>query len=408
MIAKLNRRIFWMLFSRALVITAVLLVCLFQGVSWIIRSQTGTALQAAFYLNETPPEGEEDAGTTTLPIFRVITDGEGEILGWDARNGEVTEDHVRRSLQAAREENRPAGSLSDLHLHYAVRESAGQIRYAFVDVTTVNWQYRMLICACVLLFAGAAGPLYLLACHSARLAVNPVEEELNRQRRFAADASHELKTPLSVMMADLNILKSHPDHTIGEEQRWLDSLQEEADRLHILMEELLYLARTEQQPAVRQDTVNFSETVWECLLHFESLFFEAGVQMEMDIQEGLLVTGDGSQLQTLVSVLLDNACKYTPQGGRILVRLSSRDKKLRLTVNNKGGPPIPPETLDHLFERFYRGDQSRRRDEGSYGLGLAIGQAVVHNHGGTISAASTQEEGTTFTVQLPLGKEQKT
>lgn len=77
-------------------------------------------------------------------------------------------------------------------------------------------------------------------------------------------------------------------------------------------------------------------------------------------------------------------------------------------MNNKGGPPIPPETLDHLFERFYRGDQSRLRDEGSYGLGLAIGQAVVHNHGGTISAASTQEEGTTFTVQLPLGKEQKT
>ena len=173
-----------------------------------------------------------------------------------------------------------------------------------------------------------------------------------------------------------------------------------------LVEDMLFLAKSDaaRLPTTRLP-VDMSELTEGCLLPFESVAFEAGVNLESDIRPGLYVSGDEGQLRRLVYILLDNACKYAGTDGTVSVTLSRPSDRLKLTVRNTG-PAIPPEHLEHLFERFYRSDSARTREAGGYGLGLAIAKAIVQSHRGQISVTSSEAEGTVFTVLLPQGKRQ--
>ena len=168
-----------------------------------------------------------------------------------------------------------------------------------------------------------------------------------------------------------------------------------------LVEDLLFLAKSDAQRASRARLpVDLSGLVTGCLLPFEPVAFEAGVALESRLSPGLTVTGDEGQLRRLVLILLDNAVKYTPEGRAVTVALVRVQERARLTVHNTG-EAIPPEHLEHLFERFYRADDSRARSSGGYGLGLAIAKSIVDSHRGTITVQSGAEEGTLFTVRLP-------
>ena len=145
--------------------------------------------------------------------------------------------------------------------------------------------------------------------------------------------------------------------------------------------------------------VNLSDTCENAALQFEPVAFEKGLKMDIDIQDGLTIQGDGTQLGQLIRIFLDNACKYTPEGGKIDVKLTKAGPEIRLSVANTGDP-IPADVLPHLFERFYRMDESRTRTSsaGGYGLGLAIAKAITQRHKGSIKAESSAEKGTVFTV----------
>lgn len=222
------------------------------------------------------------------------------------------------------------------------------------------------------------------------------------RRRFVSDASHELKTPLTVLLADADILLAHGEDTVESQRKWVEAIREEGLRMKGLVQDLLYLARGDAgQRAAARETVSLSDAVERCVLAFEPVAFEAGLTLDSDTAPNLSVTGDGEELRRLCAILLDNACKYGQQGGQITVTLKGGERAV-LTVHNTG-EPIPPEAQAHLFERFYRADAARSRETGGYGLGLSIAAAIVEGHRGKITVHSAPGEGTAFTVTLPMG-----
>ena len=210
----------------------------------------------------------------------------------------------------------------------------------------------------------------------------------------------------AVVEGKLDILRTHRDETVQSQMRWIRNTREEAERMRELIEDLLFLAKSDANALKEQmSEVDLSDLSEDRALNFEAVAFEKGVTLESSIPPGLKVTGSESQLKQLLTILLDNAVKYAGPEGRVRIGLSPCQEKngknaVRIVVNNTG-EAIPPEDLEHIFERFYRADKSRARKEGGYGLGLSIADSIVRRHRGRISCESTKKDGTTFTVTLP-------
>ena len=233
-----------------------------------------------------------------------------------------------------------------------------------------------------------------------RWATRPVEKAWRQQRQFLSDASHELKTPLTVILSNAELLQSA--HLDERPARWSDNIRSEAGRMKSLVEEMLTLARADN--AVRTavlEEVSLTDVAADCALSFEPVAFEAGKPLEEDLAEDVTVLGDREKLRQVVAILLDNAVKYGAAGGAITLTLRKTDRQARLTVANPG-EPIPQEQLRRLFERFYRADDSRGEQSG-FGLGLPIASTIAAEHRGTLKAESDAVS-TRFTLTLPLKK----
>lgn len=169
-----------------------------------------------------------------------------------------------------------------------------------------------------------------------------------------------------------------------------------------LVDGMLFLAKSDATELARQSAeFSLTDTVWSCVLSLEPVAYEQHIELASDLDDGLRINGDEGQIAQLVTILLDNACKYTQAGGAITVRLKRQQDKACIAVHNSG-VTIDPQDIPHLFERFYRADKARVHAKGGYGLGLSIAEQIVRQHGGRISVDSGADTGTTFTVQLPL------
>lgn len=304
-------------------------------------------------------------------------------------------------VDAALAQGGSQGNVAGQDLSFLFQESGGSRFFAFADnrlvAVTLRNQLLTSLLICVLALTG----FYLISRFLAKLSLRPVERAWEQQRQFVADASHELKTPITVILANTGILLAHPEDPVREQAKWITYIQDEAARMRSLVNDLLFLAKSDAArlppPA---SSVPLSALVTGALLPFESVAFEAGVTLTEQIAPDITVQGDEAQLQRLVVILLDNAVKYAGENGSVSLTLDRLQDRPRLTVHNTG-PAIPPEHLPHLFERFYRSDSSRGRAQGGYGLGLAIAKSIVDGHGGQVSVASSPQLGTTFTVLFP-------
>ena len=341
----------------------------------------------------------------SYPAFVVTVNQYGYVTQAVGQNVNVSLPLARQAILAALSTGKTDGNIPGVHLQFRCMPFTNGVRYAFVETSNMEAAITAVIFTCVVVLTCALILLFFIVRFLANKAVRPVAIAWDQQRQFVADASHELKTPLTVILATTGILLSHPDQAIGQQTKWLENTQAEAQRMKKLVEELLFLARsdTSKVPMVLTP-MSLTDTLWSCLLPFETIAFEAGVQLDSHIADNIILTADAAQLKQLVMILLDNACKYTPPGGVITVGLAKTGDKAQLTVNNPG-EPIPAEDLPHLFERFYRSDKSRAREAGGYGLGLAIAKNLVDAHKGKISVDSSKSNGTTFTVILPIQKE---
>lgn len=249
---------------------------------------------------------------------------------------------------------------------------------------------------CLVLSFGAS--FYL-----ANRAMVPIKKAWQQQKDFLADASHELRTPLTVIRINLEVVMDSPEETVASQRKWLENIQEETSSMARLIESLLFLARVDSQQQLLEKRLFFlDETVQQAVGLFEPVATAKGVFLEMDLP---VVTvqyyGDAARFKQLISILLDNAIRHTPAGGKVTVSLSQADMKILLSVVDTG-EGIEPEHLEKIFDRFYQ--VSKSRNKGGSGLGLAIAKWIAESHNGVIAVASRPGEGTAFTLTFPAGK----
>ena len=285
-------------------------------------------------------------------------------------------------------QGQPEGTIGSYGLRYMRQDYGLYQRIAFVDMSMEQATLQELMGSYLQIGLAALILLLGVSILLARWATRPVARAWRQQRQFLSDASHELKTPLTVILSNAELLEAAPMDP--RPARWADNIHSEAKRMKSLVEEMLTLARADNAvPTAVMAEVSLSDLATDCALAFEPVAFEAGKPLESDIAPDVTVTGDGDKLRQLVGVLLDNAIKYGRAGGTITLTLRRTDRQARLTVSNPG-------------ERFYRADASRGEQSG-FGLGLPIAAAIASEHKGTLKAESDQVS-TRFLFTMPLKK----
>lgn len=343
------------------------------------------------------PFGEE-----RMPVSVTKVNGNGEAAVLQNQIFYFDDEEILEITRQLNEGNGMFGKVNGHSLRYIRSEPVnGEVGYAFVDVTMEEEALKTQAAASLGASVCTAALFFAVSLLLSRWMVKPVEKAWNDQRQFVADASHELKTPLTVVLSNTDMLIQGGAVRDDKNIRRLDNIKAEAQRMKGLIESLLTLARSDSGNETKvYSKVSISSIATYAILTMEPAIFDSGRSLESDIQEQLEVMGDSGKLRQLMDILLENALKYSDAGSAIQVRLMETGKReTALTVTSRG-TPIPPEERRAIFRRFYRLDQSRGQESG-YGLGLSIAQAIVAEHGGKIGVRSDDENSNTFFVLLP-------
>ena len=394
MIRQLKKR--FILTSMAVVTLVLLLVTgvLYFGARKVIYSDADQMMKRSLLsaLGEKEPRPAGDRRGQRAVVLTIDPET-GDI----ENESSATLEHFSEEEQQELVREAAAGKkLKNKGVHTSVAKHNGKTYVAVVDTNLEDRLVTAAVKALALIAAGVWAALLLLVWLLSGWAVRPMARAWDMQRQFVADASHDLKTPLTVILSNSELLKQQA----GGDAPELDRIETAGQRMKDLVQKMLTLARMEDDPAkIERSALDLSDMVMETALAFEAAAFEKGLTIDEQVEPDLVVRGDRAQVQSILECLLDNACKYAAAGSDITVSLEKAGKKARLTVRNTGSY-IPPEDLPHVFERFYRADKSRTAADSS-GLGLAIVQSVVQAMGGAVSAESSEAEGTAFTVLLP-------
>ena len=243
--------------------------------------------------------------------------------------------------------------------------------------------------------------LLFISIYLTNKSIIPIKETFKKQKQFIADASHELKTPLSIIKTNTSLILSHPDDTIKNQSKWINYINSQTDRMSELISEMLSLAKMDTaENKLPLSPINMSKIVESMILMFDAVLYENNIELETNISKNLFINDDKESLKKLFSVIMDNAIKHTNKNGNITVSLFSDKNKVKMIIRNTG-EGIAQEHLERIFERFYRVDSSRNRETGGYGLGLSIASSIVKQHKGKIYAKSKIGEFTSFIVEIP-------
>lgn len=278
---------------------------------------------------------------------------------------------------------------------FTVYASGEETHVVFLDCGRELGSFRsFLATSAAVSAAGLLAVTLLLIFFSGRI-VKPFSENYEKQRRFITDAGHELKTPLTIIDADAEVLEMD----LGENE-WLGDIRTQTKRLAELTNSLILLSRMEEQPRMEKIEFPLSDVMEETVETFQALARTRGKTLSSRVQPMLSMNGDEKAIRQLLTILLDNAVKYADEGGRIEAVLEKQKNTLRLSVFNTA-ESVSRESLAHLFDRFYRADASRNSGTGGYGLGLSIASAVVAAHRGKISASSPDGKSLRITAVFP-------
>lgn len=309
----------------------------------------------------------------------------------------ITEEQANSYAVQVVSEGRSAGYLASYKFG-TVTHDDGTVLVVFVDCSS-RFSAAIQLMQISLLIGGMAVILmFVIVYILSGIAVAPAAESIHKQRTFISDAGHELKTPLSVISANVDVLEMD-----GDRNEWTQSIRNQVRRMTDLVNNMLTLSRMEEGGA-RQfySDVDLSQCMEESTRTFRVVAMARERQYEVDLSPDIHLTGDRKSLMQLSAILLDNAMKYSNAGGTIRVRLYRDDKRIHYDVRNTCDE-MPEGDLDRLFDRFYRADSSRSRERGGYGIGLSVAKAICENHGGTITAQREEGNSICFAVSLPPG-----
>lgn len=341
----------------------------------------------------------EHASDVSLPYFTLQIGFRGELIStgggfYDLSDREFLAELIEDSLGSGQE----TGVIENHNLRFYQTTNPSGIVLVFTDMSSEQATLENLLETSIFIGFLSFFCFLGISIFLSRWAIKPVEKAWVQQKQFVADASHELKTPLTVIMTNSELLQN-PDYSEEDKVQFSQSIFTMAQQMRYLVERMLELARADnQQKQLVMTPVNFSKLIADAAISFEGVFVEKDLSLSSCIEPNICVQGNAPALQQVVDILLDNARKYSYPKGETVIRLCSTGySKCRLSVTNPG-TPISQEDLTNIFRRFYRVDKARSRD-GSFGLGLPIAQNIIEQHHGKIWAESHNGLNT-FSVEL--------
>lgn len=384
----------------------LLLLVLMGGIFglYAINQQISATDNLALLLNSIDSRPEE-VGPTRCFVFFVAG---GKAFFYPAYSGDVEyygEDADGIAQKAIEKADAGKFSYEDKNFYVATKSEDGRTVYAVLDRTIARLTLQRMATILIVLYLVSLIFLTLLGYLYSSVTTAPIKNAFEKQSDLIANASHELKTPLTIISTNLSVMESEPSSTVEDNAKWLESINGQISRMDSLIKNMLELSRLEHSN-FNKELFDFGEVVEGACLEFEVMCFEKNVKLLSNVQKGLTVYGDKSALERLVIILLDNALKYCGENGKVGCKLALVGKKAHLEVLNTG-EVISKEDAKHVFDRFYRSDGARANPDGnSFGLGLSIAQATVQGNGGTISCHGVEDKGTAFVVDLPIATKQ--
>lgn len=357
--------------------------------------------------------GEMVLGDELIPELR--TELLNSISGWNPQRNDIFQKTFEVNFSKGRgfdkgrkDEFHPAQRTETIRLIIAGEPISinGEVIGMLYIGKEVSFAYQVfkwlliILSGLAILFSGVA---LIISYYMSKKAMVPITRAFTRQREFVADASHELRTPLSVMLSSINAMEMTMDLEKEDySHKLLFNMKNEVKRMTGFVGDLLTLARSDSGTVEYiMKRFDFRPLAEDAVKSVRSLAESKQINLHFDAPETIIINGDSQRLTQLLYILLDNAVKYTPNGGEAYLTLSQKGKELQIMLKDSG-IGINPEDHHRIFERFYRVDKARTRQEGGHGLGLAIAKWIVESHKGTIQVSSEAGKGSTFLIRIPL------
>ena len=334
-----------------------------------------------------------------LPFFTVQISSRGELITAGGGYFDLTDrEYLQQIVNLVLSTDQESGELKEYDLRYLVAMSPVGLSIVFADTATESATIRSMVYSCLFIFVAAMLVFLGISILLSRWVIKPVAVAWDQQRQFVADASHELKTPLAVIMTNAELMQNE-DTLECDKKKFSENILSTTYQIRSLVENMLEMARVDNGTVMMQfDTLDMSELICNAVLSFKLLYEEKGMGLRYAIAEGISIYGSEQHLYQVMDVLLDNALKYSTPNGVVSVDLISTGRNCVLSVSSPG-EPISKEDMKNIFKRFYRADKARAMN-GSYGLGLSIAESVVEAHKGKLWAESKNGDNIFF-VQIP-------
>lgn len=330
-------------------------------------------------------------------IFTVFYNIPEDRISLLTENDGIDESTLREIIPKIIASGKQFSVLKEYRLVYYVDRDGDTCRIALTAASTLAANNIATLAVLILVYLASMAVLLPVCIRLSAGAAKPMENAIEMERQFVANISHDLKTPITVILANNSILKSNPELKTSEQSQWLDSTDDAAKNMMGMVEEMLELSSLEEQTqTVPLVNVRLSSVAEKCVLQMEGLAYDRGISIDARIQPYIYARATKEHAERICTSLLENALKYEPDGGKVYVTLNREKKKSILTVRNPGSV-IPEEDLPHIFERFYRADKTRNIRQG-HGLGLPIVKQITELIGANIDVKSEADTGTVFTV----------
>lgn len=400
MINKLRKKIFWII-QLSLTVIILGIIIIFAGFSYRNTITSSTIFVDRINVREQIKEegngeiAEPGEQRKTTDPFLVNVEGVYKIEinneGITRESNDITEE-VRNYTIKVSNKSSQEGYIGNYI--YRIRK-IGNNGKEITLIENADAIKRLKLTILIAIVVGLLGimAVYIIAKKISKTIVRPVEESFEKQKQFISDASHELKTPLAVIEANADVLQEKTG-----ENKWLTYIQNEVQSMNKLVNDLLTLSRMEKSKDIHYQKFDLSKEVQMSVAVFESMIYEKGIKLETNIDENITFNGDKDDIKHIISIIVDNAIKHTKEKGKIIVNTKKETNDVLIEIKNEG-EPIPEGEEERIFERFYRIDKARNRNEKRYGLGLAIAKGIVDKYKGTIKASS-KDGFTSFVVKL--------
>ncbi|WP_148557311.1 sensor histidine kinase [Terrisporobacter glycolicus] len=391
--------------SRFILINMTLLTVVFISIfgflyfmtNHIINRETNMTIDS---LMNNSPKQKPNNGNIIVEL-----DVSGNIINYFVHlNYDMTATKLQNCINSIYKNDKGSGKtkIDDYTYKYEKRSFGSHSKIVLLNISSEESLKIRLIQIFILAGSISLVILLIISIFLTNKSIEPIKETFNKQKQFIADASHELKTPLSIIKTNTSLLMSYPEDTIKNQSKWIKYIDSQSDRMSDLINEMLSLAKLDvEENKLIVSNMNLSDIINSMLLTFDAVIFESKITLETNISKNITINGNSDSMKKLFSILMDNAVKYTNKCGSISVALVRDKNKAKLIIKNTGDG-IPKDKLNKIFERFYRVDDSRDRETGGYGLGLSIAKSIVDQHKGKIYATSNFNKDATFTVELPL------